>query len=108
MSNLDLGFRDCVFEIVSHIPAGRVMTYGQIAALCGNPGASRIVGGIAHFGPIDLPWHRVVNKNGGLAAGYYGGREAHKKDLEKEGVEVFGGGGNYFVNVQELIWWPNN
>ncbi len=99
-------FRNEVCHLVAQIPKGRVMTYGQIAALCGSPAAARIVGGIAHFGPPNLPWQRVVNKNGGLAAGYPGGREGHKKDLEAEGVEVFGLGGDYSVNVQELIWWP--
>ena len=42
------------------------MTYGQLAALCGNARAARIVGGIAHFGDPGLPWQRVVNKRGGL------------------------------------------
>lgn len=47
-------FRERVYALVSQIPKGRVMTYGQIAALCGNPRAARIVGGIAHFGPTGL------------------------------------------------------
>jgi alkylated DNA nucleotide flippase Atl1 len=64
------------------------------------------VGGIAHFGPIDLPWQRVVNKKGGLAAGYPGGREGHKKDLEAEGVEVFGESSDYWVDVESLLWNP--
>lgn len=83
------------------------MTYGQIAALCGSAQASRIVGGIAHFGPPDLPWQRVVNKKGGLAAGYYGGREGHKKHLEAEGVTVMGEEGNYYIDVESLLWNPN-
>lgn len=83
------------------------MTYGQLAALCGNAGASRVVGGIAHFGNPDLPWHRVVNKQGGLAAGYPGGRVGHKNHLEKEGVEVKYDEGNYYVDVEKLIWQPN-
>lgn len=99
-------FADRVFVLVAQIPNGRVMTYGQLAGLCGNARASRIVGGIAHFGPIDLPWQRVVNKKGGLAAGYPGGREGHKKDLEAEGVEVFGSGDDYRVDVDSLIWSP--
>jgi methylated-DNA-protein-cysteine methyltransferase related protein len=99
-------FRQRVEELVAQIPVGRVMTYGQIAALCGSARAARIVGGIAHFGNPDLPWQRVVNKSGGLAAGYYGGREGHRVDLEKEGVAVFGSEGNYHVKVAELVWWP--
>lgn len=101
-----LSFRAEVEQLVSLIPEGRVMTYGQIAALCGNPQAARIVGGIAHFGNPDLPWQRVVNKQGGLAAGYPGGRIAHKKHLESEGVEVRGSEGAYFVDISNLIWWP--
>lgn len=107
MQSGNLDFRNKVFYLVSQIPMGRVMTYGQIAALCGSPGASRVVGGIAHFGSPDLPWQRVVNKRGGLAAGYYGGREGHKKDLQAEGVEVFGEIGAYYINVNDLIWWPS-
>lgn len=79
------------------------MTYGQIAAICGNASAARIVGGIAHFGDPDLPWQRVVNKSGGLASGYPGGREGHKKHLEAEGVKV---SADYKVDVTELLWQP--
>jgi methylated-DNA-protein-cysteine methyltransferase-like protein len=82
------------------------MSYGQIAALCGNARASRVVGGIAHYGPSDLPWHRVVNKKGGLASGYHGGRKTQKEHLEAEGVEVFGEQDNYWVDIDSLIWWP--
>ena len=64
------------------------MTYGDIAGLCGHAYAARIVGGLAHFGPPDLPWQRVVNRFGGLAAGYHGGRRQHKLDLEAEDVPV--------------------
>ena len=102
----DIQFASKVYALVSSIPRGKVMTYGQIAALCGSAGASRIVGGIAHFGPPDLPWQRVVNKKGGLAAGYYGGREGHKKDLESEGVEVLGQEGDFRVDVGALLWSP--
>jgi methylated-DNA-protein-cysteine methyltransferase-like protein len=100
-------FSERVYALVALIPKGRVMTYGQIAGLCGNARASRIVGGIAHFGPTDLPWQRVVSKRGGLAAGYYGGREGHKKDLEAEGLEVFGEADNYYVDVEGLLWNPD-
>jgi alkylated DNA nucleotide flippase Atl1 len=45
----------------------------------------------------------VINKQGGLASGYYGGRSGHKQVLEGEGVKV---SNDYKVNVEELIWWP--
>ena len=103
MQKIDSNFRERVEALVAQIPRGRVMTYGQLAALCGNPRAARIVGGIAHFGNPDLPWQRVVNKSGGLAAGYPGGRRGHKSVLESEGVLV---SDDYRVNISELLWWP--
>lgn len=99
----DYGFRKRVEDIVRLIPQGRVMTYGQLAALAGNPRAARIVGGIAHFGNPKLPWQRVVNKEGGLAAGYPGGRTGHRQVLEAEGVAV---SEELTVDVEKLLWWP--
>jgi methylated-DNA-protein-cysteine methyltransferase-like protein len=78
------------------------MTYGQLAALAGSPMAARIVGGIAHFGDPELPWQRVVNKRGGLAAGYPGGRQGHQAALESEGLQVNVGQ----IDVSKLLWWP--
>lgn len=97
------GFRNRVEAIVREIPQGRVMTYGQIAALCGNARAARIVGGIAHFGDPALPWQRVVNKFGGLASGYPGGRTAHAEHLRAEGIEVTA---DMKVDVEKLLWRP--
>ena len=79
------------------------MTYGQLAALCGSANAARIVGGIAHFGDPDLPWHRVVNRHGGLASGYPGGKASHKAQLEAEGIYV---DDKFLIDVRSLIWWP--
>lgn len=103
MHGVEAGFRERVEALVRQIPRGRVMTYGQIAALCGNARAARIVGGIAHFGDPELPWQRVVNKQGGLANGYPGGRQGHKQVLEAENVTV---SEDYKLALEELIWWP--
>ena len=103
MNDLNADFRQRVEALVAQIPRGRVMTYGQLAALSGNPRAARIVGGIAHFGNPDLPWQRVVNKRGGLAAGYPGGRPGQKQVLEAEGVRV---SPNFQVDIDKLIWRP--
>ncbi len=104
MSEIDPGFRERVYVLVAQIPKGRVMTYGQLAALCGNPLAARIVGGVARFGDPDLPWQRVVNKSGGLASGYPGGKTGHQRALEAEGVTV---NNNFKVSVKDLLWQPN-
>lgn len=104
MDEVEPNFRVRVEALVRQIPRGRVMTYGQLAALCGNARAARIVGGIAHFGDPELPWQRVVNKQGGLASGYPGGRSGHKQVLEGEGFEV---SADYAIDVKKLLWWPS-
>ncbi len=100
-----MDFRQTVEELVERIPRGRVMTYGQLASLAGSPRAARIVGGVAHYGDPKLPWHRVVNKRGGLASGYPGGRQAHRTHLESEGIVV---SDDFSVDVDRLLWWPTN
>lgn len=102
-SSQEASLRSCVQSIVAIIPSGRVMTYGQIAALCGSPRAARVVGGIAHYGNTKLPWHRVVNKNGGLARGYPGGMRTHAEHLRGEGVSILDG---YRIYLPEYIWTP--
>ncbi len=92
-----------VCDVVAAIPKGWVMTYGDIAAVVGHPSAARQVGGVAHFGPTDLPWHRIVNRFGDCASGYYGGKEGHKQVLEAEGFTVV----NYqIVDFEERRWRP--
>jgi methylated-DNA-protein-cysteine methyltransferase related protein len=103
MDEVDKQFRARVYAIVSSIPRGRVMSYGQIAALCGNPRAARIVGGVAHWGDPDLPWQRVVMKDGSLAPGYPGGTAGHAEALRTEGVEV---SEDYKVNMADYLWRP--
>lgn len=103
MRGSEADFKQRVEALVAQIPKGQVMTYGQIAVLCGNARAARIVGAIAHFGNPDLPWQRVVNRHGGLASGYPGGRAGHKQVLEGEGVRV---SADYRVDVQSLLWAP--
>lgn len=104
MPRVDNEFKNRVYELVAQIPKGKLMTYGQIAALAGASWAAWEVGQIAHTGPKDLPWQRVVNKQGGLASGYpNGGRERHKMILESEGYQVTE---DFTVNIKELIWAP--
>ena len=80
------------------------MTYGQLASLAGAAWAAWEVGQIAHTGPADLPWQRVVNKQGGLANGYPGGKNGHKRALEAEGVNI---SEEYTLEVEKLLWNPN-
>jgi len=63
-----LTFARAVWRLVRRIPRGRVMTYGQVAAALGRPGAARRVGWAMRICPPDVPWHRVVNAQGGISA----------------------------------------
>lgn len=82
----DDSFRRTIYDLMARVPAGQVTTYGDLAALAGHAHAARIVGGMAHYGPSELPWHRLVNRFGGLAAGFPGGREVQQQLLAQDGV----------------------
>lgn len=79
-----------VLSIVRRIPAGRVATYGDVAALSGRPRAARAVGNIMRdCGRPDVPCHRVIAAGGRL--GGYGGHPGMKQALLlAEGVPVSG------------------
>ena len=95
--------RQDVEALMAKVPAGKVTTYGDIAALAGYANAARIVGGIAHYGDPSLPWHRLVNRFGGLASGYHGGRRAQAEHLAAEGVTCTN---NRVDNFEERRWRP--
>ena len=104
MTEIDRVFRDKVYELMAQVPAGKVTTYGDLAGLAGYANAPRIVGGIAHAGPTELPWHRLVNRFGGLASGYYGGREVQQQLLEAEGITCT----NFIVDdFKQHRWQPD-
>lgn len=104
MPRVDAEFKKRVYELVGQIPKGKVMTYGQIAAHCGAAWAAWEVGQIAHTGPSGLPWQRVVNKQGGLAAGWpNGGKAAHAAMLEADGIVV---SDDFTIDIGALLWDP--
>jgi methylated-DNA-[protein]-cysteine S-methyltransferase len=80
-----------VLAVVRRIPAGRVASYGEIAALAGRPRAARAVGNIMRTcSRPDVPCHRVIAAGGRL--GGYGGSEMMKRALlVAEGITVSGG-----------------
>ncbi len=59
-------FATAIYEVVAAIPAGDVMTYGEVAAEAGHPGAARGVGA-AMRASQGLPWWRVVNWSLGIS-----------------------------------------
>lgn len=79
--------------LLSNIPEGRLVTYGQLAKMMGYPGAARWVGRILGELPDDthLPWHRVIAASGrlNLPANSPSGAEQRQR-LRSEGVFVQG------------------
>jgi methylated-DNA-protein-cysteine methyltransferase-like protein len=73
---------------VRRIPAGRVSTYGDVAAMAGQPRAWRAVGNIMRdCGDPGVPCHRVIGANGALG-GYGGNLHVKRSLLRAEGLEV--------------------
>lgn len=73
---------------MSSIPHGKVMTYGQVARLCGQPrGARQIVRILHSMGEkYDLPWHRVINAKGEIGQRAFEMVSMQKDLLESEGI----------------------
>lgn len=82
-----------VYEVVKKIPAGSVMTYGQIAEVLGTRDVRKIGFALhANKDGKEVPCHRVVNKDGRLAPGYaFGGPGEQRNKLIAEGVEFIDG-----------------
>lgn len=83
-------FTEKVIAIINAIPEGKVMTYGQIAAVAGSPRAARQVVRILHSmsDKYRLPWHRVVNAQGKIVLQDEEGRFKQILYLSSEQVEV--------------------
>lgn len=83
-----------IYEAVKRIPKGCVATYGQVAAMAGNPRMSRAVGNALHKNPdpANIPCHRVVNAKGQLAEEFvFGGKNVQEERLLAENVCVTNG-----------------
>lgn len=89
MSRNSGNFFERVYMVVKKIPAGKVMTYGQIAEILGTHDARRVGQALhANKDGEKVPCHRVVNKDGRLAPGYaFGGPNEQRNKLLAEGVE---------------------
>lgn len=83
-----------IYEAVKQIPKGHVATYGQVAAMAGEPKMARAVGNALHKNPDPehIPCFRVVNAKGELAGAFaFGGEQVQAQLLEEDGVEVVDG-----------------
>lgn len=97
--------KEDVYKVVSKIPQGKVMTYGQIGRIVGlHP---RQVGKVLHENPDPekVPCHRVVNAKGALATSYaFGGGRVQRQKLEQEDIKFRGDK----VNLEKYLYKSNH
>jgi methylated-DNA-protein-cysteine methyltransferase-like protein len=94
-----------IYALVKLVPAGKVATYGQIAALVRQGLPARVVGYALNGLVVNsgVPWHRVVNAKGKIS--YAASRNQHDllqhTLLEKEGIEFSADG---FIDLNRFGW----
>ncbi len=103
MNCITSDFTRDVIKIIKNIPIGKVLTYGRIAKLAGNPQAARQVSWLLHSSTkkYNLPWHRVINSLGKISMKSLDDREYQKRLLEKEGVAFRD---NYKIDLKKFLW----
>ncbi len=96
-----------VYEVVRQIPYGRITSYGAIARHLGSGGSARMVGwamNSSHKSAVDIPAHRVVNRNGLLTGKHhFGGPDVMQQLLESEGISV---ADDKIIDFDSLFWDP--
>lgn len=108
MTMEDISFFEKVFEVARLIPYGRVTSYGAIAAYLGSKRSSRMVGwamNSSHHSLLNIPAHRVVNRNGMLTGKHhFGGRQIMEDLLKSEGIIIEN---DRIINFSEVFWDPS-
>ncbi len=98
-------FYSRVYKLVKKIPKGKVATYGQVAALLGQPRAAQAVGWALRVCPDSVPWPRVVNKAGMISITNPRFPKSLQADLlKKDGVKVIFKDGNFFIDLKKYLW----
>lgn len=109
---VDANWYQSVWKVVSEIPSGHVLTYGEVARLSGMPRAARRVSQALRRAPggMALPWHRVINAKGKISFPEDSSGWMQQKDkLENEGVVFLNGKVDldrfgYRGAVDRLLW----
>jgi methylated-DNA-protein-cysteine methyltransferase-like protein len=78
-------FERAVGQVLDDLEPGDLVTYGEVAAEAGFPGAARAVGGVLRRSNGQFPWWRVIAASGKLLAGH---EMLQTERLRAEGVEV--------------------
>lgn len=95
-------FADAVLDVVASIPPGKVMTYGDVAAVLGSR-AARAVGNVMAWYGSDVPWWRVVRASGHAAVGHEDRARAH---FQAEGTPVVPSDDGYRVDLRLARYTP--
>ena len=107
-------FDKAIYDVVSSIKPGHVMSYGEVARTAGFPRHARMVSKALCRSGTPLPWHRVIKSDRTLA--FEPGSEAFRKQndlLEKEGFQISNGKVVPFESeetedLDKLIWGPSD
>ncbi len=92
-----------IYDYLTKIPCGKVVTYGMIADHFGNKMLARAVGNILHKNPDGekYPCYKVVNFQGRVSDNYaFGGADAQREKLESDGISVMDGK----VDLERFMW----
>lgn len=104
----EISFFEKVYEVARLIPYGRVTSYGAIAAYLGTKQSARMVGWAmngSHYTTLQVPAHRVVNRNGMLTGKHhFGGKCVMEELLKSEGIEIEN---DRIVNFSKVFWDPS-
>ena len=97
-----------VYAIVASVPSGRVITYGAIARLLGDPRKAREVGWAMAATPNEsppIPAHRVISARGELSGSGFGAVATRRALLEAEGVQFLPDGR---IDLDQYLWLPTS
>jgi len=100
-------FTQRIINLIKKIPEGKVLTYGFIAKLAGNPRAARQVSWILHSSSkkYNLPWHRVISSKGKISLKAVEDCEYQKNLLVQEGIHVSNG---FNIDLKKYLWKINS
>ena len=103
MKEIPNEFTQEVIKIIKSIPKGKVLTYGMIAKMAGNPRAARQVSWVLHSSTkkYDLPWHRVIISKGLVVLSSDEDRYFQKKLLIEEGIEFKS---DFGIDLKKYLW----
>jgi len=95
-------FTEQAIKVIVSVPAGKVLTYGQVARLAGSPRAARQVGWLLNSmsDKYKMPWHRIINSKGEISLRDPESAFIQKMLLESEGISVI----DHKISLKKYLW----